>query len=120
MKKVVSFKIKNNDNIKLANSIWTNLKNGWEKDLEMQNNSDLNTDKEPSYFFTKKDIDGQVYSLCINAYDSKVTTTVIRNREKDHIPLTVGEWNSTLDTFVEDNELESIEGFEWIKLDYIS
>lgn len=120
MKKVVSFRIKNNDNVILANPIWSNLKNGWEKDLEMQNNSGLNTDKEPSYFFTKKDIAGQVYSLCINAYENKVTTTVIRNREKDRIALTVDEWNSTLDTFVEDNKLERMKGFEWIKLDYIS
>lgn len=120
MKKVVSFKIKSFDNINLAKSIWNNLKNGWQKDLEIQNASNLKTDSEPSYFFTSKEINGNVYSLCINAYDNKVTTTVIKNREKDHISLTIEEWNSVLDLFVEDNDLEDIEGFEWIKLDYIS
>lgn len=119
MKKVVSFKINSVDNINLAKSIWNNLKNGWQKDLEIQNAAHTNTEIEPSYFFTLKEIDGITYSLCINAYNNKITTTVIRNRDKDHIPLTINEWNSTLDTFVQDHSLENIVGFEWVKLDYI-
>jgi len=120
MKKVVSFKIKSVDNVNLAKSIWNNLKKDWQIDYEIQNASNINTEIEPSYFFTFKVIKGITYSLCINAYDNKVTTTVIKNREKDNIPLTIDEWNLVLDMFVEDNDLESKDGFEWIKLEYIS
>lgn len=116
MEKIVSFELESNDNINLAKSIWDNLKNGWEKDLDFQKWG-KNTG-EPSYFFVNKQIFDTVFSLCINAYDRKVNVTVIRDRENDRRFLTSNEWNDVLDKFVEDHDLEDLKEFKWTKYGY--
>lgn len=120
MSKVKSYKVTHNDAIEIANQVKRNLTNGWQIDSVYQtnhnNSGNLGTDTE--YFFFMKIIREKNYSLCLNCFQNELTTSVVRDKDNDHLPLPKEEWEMVVQDFVKDN-LENLAHVTWIELDYI-
>jgi hypothetical protein len=120
MSKVKSFKVTVNNAISLANTVSSNLTNGWQIDTVYQNNHNNsgNAGTGADYFFFMKTINGKNYSLCLNCFQNELTTSVVRDKDNDHEPLPENEWEMVVQEFVKDN-LQNLVQVTWIDLNYI-